>query len=151
MKSSKPSLFVVALAVALGLLVSGIHGRTGHAQSSATEVNLTGMWVIDFENGKKGWMSIVYQPTGPTAYTGRISIPDYGETDIKSASHRGYFKLGNDITFTPAAVAGKGYFVQWVIFDRFASTSMAAGKIIAGQGQLLPGNAAKIKFFATRG
>lgn len=151
MKSSKLSLFVVALAVALGLLVSGIPGRTGHAQSSATEVNLTGMWVIDFENGKKGWMSIVYQPTGPNAYTGRISIPDYGETDVKSATGRGNFKLGQDIIFTPSALGGKGYFVQWVIFDKIASTSMAAGKIMSGQGGLLPGNTSQIKFFATRG
>ena len=150
MSRSKLSLLFAAAAMA-GLMAFGALGRDGHAQSAATEVNLTGMWLMEYENGKKGWMSIVYQPTGPVAYTGRISIPDYGETEVKSASHRGYFKLGNDITFTPAALAGKGFFVQWVMFDKIASTSMVAGKIISGHGQLLPGNTSKIKFFATRG
>jgi hypothetical protein len=150
MQFRKLTLFV-AIAFASGIVVFGTLGRNGHAQSSATEVNLTGMWIMEYENGKKGWMSIVYQPNGPNAYTGRISLPDYGETDIKSATARGLFKLGSDIIFTPAGLAGKGYFVQWVIFDKIASSSMAAGKIMSGHGGLLPGNTSQIKFMATRG
>jgi hypothetical protein len=143
-------LYLAAAGVILGVAIFGVSARMVDAQSASTPVNLTGMWVMDYENGKKGWMSIVFQPTGAFSYTGRISHPDYGETNLNSNQVRDHFKLGNDAIFT-VDIFPKGFAVQWVIFEKMASASMVSGKIMAPHGNLFPGNVTQVKFIARKG
>lgn len=128
--------------------IAGVPTARLEAQSSNTPVNLTGMWSIDFENGKKGWVNIVYQSTGPESYKGRASIPDCGEFNVNSIQVREHFKLGNDAIFNAVGSAGA---LQYIVFEKVASSSMVSGKIMASQGNLFPGHVAQVKFVARKG
>jgi hypothetical protein len=142
--------WLVVAAALLGVAIFGALPRMVDAQSSNTPVNLTGMWVMDYENGKKGWMNIVLQPTGAMTYTGRISHQDFGETSLHSNAAREQFKLGNDAVFMVDSFP-KGFYVQFLIFEKMASGTMVAGKIIAPPGNLMPGNVTQVKFTARKG
>ncbi len=134
---------VLALAPIAGVPVADLE-----AQSSSTPVNLSGMWMIDLENGKKGWINIVYQPTGAESYKGRASIPDSGEFNVNSIQVRDHFKLGNDAIFNAVGNAGP---LRYIIFDKVASSTMVSGKIMATHGNLFPGHVAQVKFIARKG
>lgn len=142
--------WLVAAAALLGVAIFGALPRMVDAQSSNTPVNLTGMWMMEYENGKKGWMNIVFQPTGTFSYTGRISHPDYGETTLNSNAAREHFKLGNDAVFM-VDIFPKGFAVQFLIFEKMASSTMVAGKVMAPPGNLFPGNVNQVKFTARKG
>jgi hypothetical protein len=141
-------LWCLALGMSLMVPITGVPNAELNAQSSNTPVNLTGMWTIELENGKKGWMNIVYQTAGAESYKGRASIPDCGEFNVNSIQVREHFKLGNDAIFNAAGSSGA---LQYIVFDKMASASMVSGKIMAGQGNLFPGHVAQIKFIARKG
>lgn len=140
------SLCLWALLVVLGVGFLGVRAGDVDAQSAGTPVNLTGMWVMDYANGKKGWMSIVYQPTGTASYLGRYFHPDFGECAVKGMTAREMVMLGQDITFMPESAP-----VGWIIFEKIASATTVSGKIIAAHGALFPGNVTQIRFMANKG
>ncbi len=145
MRGKKSWWLAAALAV-LGVVFFGLAARMVDAQSAGTPVNLTGMWVFDYANGKKGWMSIVYQPSGSASYLGRFFHPDFGETAVKGMTAREMVKLGQDIMFLTESST-----VQWIIFEKIASPTTVSGKIMSQPGGLFPGNTNQIRFMAQKG
>ena len=78
---------------------------------------MTGSWVLNFEDGRKGWANLVSDDYPKTGFSskGKIEVPGFKKVDITSGVIPDLYKVGQVILYNAQATQRPFHFVRFVI------------------------------------
>ncbi len=78
---------------------------------------MTGHWVLQFEDGRKGWANLVSDDYPKTGFSskGKVEVPGFKPVDVTSGVVPEYYKVGQVILYNAQATQKPFHFVRFVI------------------------------------